>query len=122
MSLHHFADSLTTCVVLEGGDIIVVEESEGPSPSDGVYIEIKGSIDEGITAASWSPDEELLAITTKANTVVFMSRTFDGVTDTAMTAEDLKASKHVSVGWVRRKHSFREGVQKHSETLQYPRK
>ncbi|KAI0909109.1 IKI3 family-domain-containing protein [Ustulina deusta] len=107
VSLHHFADSLTTCVVLEGGDIIVVvEESEGPSPSDGVYIEIKGSIDQGITAASWSPDEELLAITTKANTVVFMSRTFDGVTDTAMTAEDLKASKHVSVGWGKKETQF----------------
>ncbi|KAJ3558194.1 hypothetical protein NPX13_g9761 [Xylaria arbuscula] len=106
VSLHHFADSLTTCLVLEGGDIVVVVESEGQSSSDGVYIEIKGSIDEGITAASWSPDEELLAITTKANTVVFMSRTFDGITDATMTAEDLKASKHVSVGWGKKETQF----------------
>ncbi|KAI1281814.1 IKI3 family-domain-containing protein [Xylaria sp. FL0933] len=106
VSLHHFADSLTTCLVLEGGDIVVVVESEGSSPSDGVHIEIKGSIDEGITAASWSPDEELLAITTKAKTVVFMSRTFDGITDMTMTAEDLKASKHVSVGWGKKETQF----------------
>lgn len=106
MSLHHFADSLTTCLVLEGGDIVVVVESETQSSSDGVYIEIKGSIDEGITAASWSPDEELLAITTKAKTVVFMSRTFDGITDVVMTAEDLKASKHVSVGWGKKETQF----------------
>ncbi|KAI0426308.1 IKI3 family-domain-containing protein [Xylaria sp. FL1042] len=106
VSLHHFADSLTTCLVLEGGDIVVVVESEGPSPSDGVYIEIKGSIDEGITAASWSPDEELLAITTKAKTVFFISRTFDGITGTIMTAEDLKASKHVSVGWGKKETQF----------------
>ncbi|KAI0194858.1 IKI3 family protein [Xylaria flabelliformis] len=106
VSLHHFADSLTTCLVLEGGDIVVVRESEVPSPSEGVHIEIMGSVDEGITAASWSPDEELLAITTKANTVIFMSRTFDGVTDMAMTAEDLKASKHVSVGWGKKETQF----------------
>ncbi|KAK5629375.1 hypothetical protein RRF57_005090 [Xylaria bambusicola] len=106
VSLHHFADSLTTCLVLEGGDIVIVVESEGQSSSDSVYIEIKGSIDEGITAASWSPDEELLAITTKAKTVVFMSRMFDGITDVAMTVEDLNASKHVSVGWGKKETQF----------------
>ncbi|KAJ2985322.1 hypothetical protein NUW58_g5597 [Xylaria curta] len=106
VSLHHFADNLTTCLVLEGGDIVAVQESEGASTSDGVHIEIMGSIDEGITAASWSPDEELLAITTKAKTVVFMSRTFDGITDMVMTAEDLKASKHVSVGWGKKETQF----------------
>lgn len=106
MDLHHFADSLTTCLVLEGGDIVIVRESEGQSPLDGVHIEIMGSIDDGITAASWSPDEELLVITTKAKTVVFMSRTFDGIADTAVTAEDLNASKHVSVGWGKKETQF----------------
>jgi elongator complex protein 1 len=69
-------------------------------------IEIVGSVDAGITAAKWSPDEELLAITTKADTVVFMSRTFEGITDVAMTAEDLKASNHVSVGWGKKETQF----------------
>ncbi|CAJ2511583.1 Uu.00g072080.m01.CDS01 [Anthostomella pinea] len=106
VSLHHFSDSLTTCLVLEGGDIVIVQETEGSSPADGVHIEIMGGIDEGITAASWSPDEELLAITTKANTMVFMSRNFDGITDMTMTADDLKASKHVSVGWGKKETQF----------------
>ncbi|KAI1175770.1 IKI3 family-domain-containing protein [Nemania sp. FL0916] len=106
VSLHHFADSLTTCLVFEGGDITVVRESENSSPSDGVHIEIMGSIDEGITAASWSPDEELLAVTTKADTVIFMTREFDGITNINLTAEDLKASKHVSVGWGKKETQF----------------
>ena len=89
VSLHHFSDTLTTCLVLEGGDIVIVQESEDSSPQDGVHIEIMGSIDDGITAARWSPDEELLAIATKANTVVFMSRSFEGITDATMTADDL---------------------------------
>lgn len=106
VSLHHFGDTLTTCLVLEGGDIVVVQESDGVNPRDGVHIEIMGSIDDGITAASWSPDEELLAITTKANTAVFMSRSFDGITDNTMTSDDLKASKHVSVGWGKKETQF----------------
>ncbi|KAI1766571.1 IkappaB kinase complex, IKAP component [Hypoxylon sp. FL1150] len=106
VSLHYFSDTLTACLVLEGGDIVVVQVPEGEIPQDGVHIEIMGSIDEGITAASWSPDEELLAITTKANTVVFMSRSFDGITDMTMTADDLKESKHVSVGWGKKETQF----------------
>ncbi|KAI2468252.1 IkappaB kinase complex, IKAP component [Annulohypoxylon bovei var. microspora] len=106
VSSHHFSDTLTTCLVLEGGDIIVVRESEGLNPQDGAHIEIMGSIDEGITAASWSPDEELLAITTKANTAVFMSRGFDGITDMTLTVDDLKESKHVSVGWGKKETQF----------------
>ncbi|KAI0852097.1 IkappaB kinase complex, IKAP component [Daldinia vernicosa] len=106
ISSHHFSDTSTTCLVLEGGDIVVVQELEGPNSHDGVHIEIQGSVDEGITAASWSPDEELLAITTKSNTVIFMSRSFDCIADMTMSVDDLKASKHVSVGWGKKETQF----------------
>lgn len=88
---------------MAGGDIVVVKED--PLPGED-RIEIVGSIDEGITGAKWSPDEELLAITTKVNTLVFMSQNFEGVTDITMTAEDLKASNHVSVGWGKKETQF----------------
>ncbi|KAK8133933.1 IKI3 family protein [Apiospora sp. TS-2023a] len=104
VSLHHFSDNLTTILVLEGGDIVLVRESD--NPQDGVHIEIMGSIDEGITAAKWSPDEELLAIATKARTIVFMSRNFEGITDATMTLDDLKLSKQVSVGWGKKETQF----------------
>ncbi|PVH84364.1 elongator complex protein-like protein 1 [Cadophora sp. DSE1049] len=104
LSLHYFGDNLTACLVLAGGDITVVREE--PQVGED-RIEIVGSVDEGITAARWSPDEELLAITTKADTLVFMSRSFEGVTDVGMTAEDLKASNHVSVGWGKKETQFK---------------
>ncbi|KAK6084118.1 elongator complex protein (IKI3 family protein) [Seiridium cupressi] len=104
VSLHHFSDTLSTVLVLEGGDIVLVKEYE--NPQDGVHIEIMGSIDEGITTASWSPDEELLAISTKAQTLVFMSRSFEGITDATMSPEDLKLSKQVSVGWGKKETQF----------------
>lgn len=90
--------------MLEGGDIITVQEDE--FSNDGAHIEIVGSIDDGIAAARWSPDEELLAVVTKANSLIFMGASFDPVAEVAMTAEDLKASKHVSVGWGKRETQF----------------
>lgn len=103
MSLYYFGDSQSACLVLAGGDIIVVREDPLP---DEDRIEIVGSVDVGISAARWSPDEELLAITTKADTVVFMSRSFEGIMDVEMTAEDLKASNHVNVGWGKKETQF----------------
>jgi len=104
LNIHYFADSLTACLVLAGGDIVIVRED----PLQGEdKIEIVGSVDAGITAARWSPDEELLAISTKADTVVWMSRSFEGITDTIMTSEDLKASNHVSVGWGKKETQFK---------------
>jgi elongator complex protein 1 len=102
--LQYFGDSLTACVVLAGGDIVVVRE-EPQTGED--RIEIVGSVDAGVSAAKWSPDEDLLAICTKADTFIFMSRSFDGITDVAMTSEDLKASNHVSVGWGKKETQFK---------------
>ncbi|KAI9371538.1 IKI3 family-domain-containing protein [Aspergillus egyptiacus] len=103
LSLHYFADNLTTCLVLEGGDIIIVREEPLPGEDK---IEIVGSVDVGITAAAWSPDEELLALTTAANTFLYMTREFENVAEITLTPEDLKASQHVSVGWGKRETQF----------------
>lgn len=95
---------MITCLVLAGGDIVVVSY-EPQSAKD--RIEIIGSVEEGITGARWSPDEDILAITTKANTVVFMSRSFEVITDITMSSENLKASNHVSVGWGKKETQFK---------------
>ncbi|KAL7921536.1 IKI3 family domain-containing protein [Trichoderma austrokoningii] len=104
VNLQYLSGSATTCIVLEGGDIVTVREEPG-GPFD-VHIEIMGSIDAGIAAARWSPDGELLAVVTKADTVVFMGSTFDPVSEVTMTEDDLQASKHVSVGWGKKETQF----------------
>ncbi|EOO00048.1 putative elongator complex protein [Phaeoacremonium minimum UCRPA7] len=105
VNLHYFGDTQTACLVLAGGDIVIVKEEDFPSP-DGVHIEIVGSIDAGIKTARWSPDEELIVISTGADTLVFMSRGFDAIAEATMTSDDLKASKHVSVGWGKKETQF----------------
>lgn len=104
VNLQYLSGSGTTCLVMEGGDIVTIQEDQ--FSEDGARIEIMGSIDAGISSAKWSPDEELLIVTTKANNVIFMGSGFDPVTEVLMTADDLKASKHVSVGWGKKETQF----------------
>lgn len=106
LSLQYLSGTGTTCLCLEGGDIITVQEDSFASDGGGAHIEIMGSIDAGIAAARWSPDEELLAVVTKAGSVIFMGSSFDPVVEISMTVEDLKASKHVSVGWGKKETQF----------------
>ncbi|KAM5455745.1 putative elongator complex protein 1 [Microsporum audouinii] len=103
LSLQYFPDTLIICLVLEGGDIIIVREEPQPGEDK---IEIVGSVDAGISGAAWSPDEELLAISTKANTLLYMTRDFEGTADIALSQEDLKISQHVSVGWGKKETQF----------------
>lgn len=104
LDLHYFSDSSTACLVLAGGDLIVVREEPQAGEEK---IEIVGSVDAGISAAAWSPDEELLAITTRASTLLYMTRDFENVTDVTLTPDDLKASNHVSVGWGKKETQFK---------------
>ncbi|KAF2235143.1 IKI3-domain-containing protein [Viridothelium virens] len=104
LSLHYLPDIATICLILAGGDIYIVREE----PEAGQErIEIVGSVDAGITAADWSPDEELLAISTGAGTFLFMTREFEEVTNVTFGPEDLKLSKHVSVGWGKSETQFK---------------
>jgi elongator complex protein 1 len=103
LSLQYFADNLTAILVLEGGDIIIVREDSQPGEDK---IEILGSVDAGITAAAWSPDEELLAITTRASTLLYMTREFENVAEITFTPGDLALSRHVSVGWGKKETQF----------------
>ena len=104
LDIHHLSDTKSVCLVLAGGDIVIVREA--PVAGD-EKIEIVGSADAGILAAAWSPDEELLALVSKSNTLIFMSRNFELVTEAGFSKRDLLLSKHVSVGWGKAETQFK---------------
>lgn len=92
---------------MAGGDIVTVaEDEEGTAIPGEAHVEIVGTLSPSIAAARWSPDEELLVIATGDGKVVFMSRSFDVIAEVALSAEDLKLSKHVSVGWGKKETQF----------------
>ena len=110
LDLHCFSDTKTDSLILAGGDIVVVREEPLPGEEP---IEIVGSIDTGIRAASWSPDEELLCVATGAETLLFMTRDFESIANLTLSTEDLKISNHVSVGWGKKETQFKgRGVAK----------
>ncbi|KAJ4357966.1 putative elongator complex protein 1 [Didymosphaeria variabile] len=114
LSLHHFADSSTSCLVLAGGDIILAREH----PEHGQdLVEIVGSVDAGISAAAWSPDDELLAIVTQADTLLLMSRDIDNIASVTFSSGDVDVSNHVSVGWGKKETQFKG---KRARALQDP--
>lgn len=114
LNIRHFSDSSTTCLVLAGGDIILVREN--PLHNEEL-VEIVGSVDAGISAAAWSPDEELLAITTQANTLLLMTREIENITSITLAPEDVNVSNHVSVGWGKKETQFKG---KRARALQDP--
>jgi elongator complex protein 1 len=96
ISLQHFGDTKSCFVVLKGGDLVVTREEPFPGEE---AIEIVATVDDGILAASWSPDEEILAIFTGQFSLVLMSRDFEPIADVKISLDDHKISNHVSVGW-----------------------
>lgn len=114
LSLHHFSDSSTSCLILAGGDIILVRENPVQNEE---LVEIVGSVDMGISAAAWSPDEELLAITTLADTLLLMSRDIENIASVTLAPEDVNVSSHVSVGWGKKETQFKG---KRARALQDP--
>jgi elongator complex protein 1 len=104
LDLHSFADTRSISVIFGNGDIVAVRQE--PLPGEET-IEIVGTIDAGIAATAWSPDEELVAFATKADTLLLMTRDFEPLSDIALSADDLKVSNHVSVGWGKKETQFK---------------
>lgn len=103
LDLHFFSDTGSACIVFDNGDIVVVREN----PANEERIEIVGSIDAGISAAAWSPDEEILVVTTGASTFIYLTRDFEELVSVELTAQDLSISDHVSVGWGKKETQFK---------------
>ena len=103
LDFHRFPDIKLECLVFASGDLVTMQET----PDQQVEVEIAGSVDVGLVAATWSPDEELLVLVSKTDTVIFMSRDFDEVANISLSDADLSTSKQVSVGWGKTETQFR---------------
>lgn len=106
LNVAFFPDTSTVVLVLSTGDIYQATNTDiNPNYAD-ANIEIVGSIEEGIAAAKWSPDEEVLALATNVGTFILLTRNFHPISETKILPEDLSISKHVSVGWGKKETQF----------------
>lgn len=109
ISFAHFADSNQLVFVLKNGDIITATY-DGFSDSidpDQTMVEIVGSIDSGLQAASWSSDEETLVLVTNERSVILLSRMFEPIAEATLQEQDSELSNHVDVGWGSKETQFK---------------
>ncbi|CAE6510165.1 APG_G0038810.mRNA.1.CDS.1 [Saccharomyces cerevisiae] len=107
LSFVHFADINQLVFVFEQGDIITATYDPVSLDPAETLIEIMGTIDNGIAAAQWSYDEETLAMVTKDRNVVVLSKLYEPISEYHLEVDDLKISKHVTVGWGKKETQFR---------------
>lgn len=125
LSFTHFVDSYQLIFVFDCGDIITATYDPNQSDSDLTTVEIVGTIDDGLLAATWSPDEETLSILSKENKLILLSRLFEPIAEKLLNPDDIKItdSKHVSVGWGKKETQFKgkgfKALEREKEALKH---
>lgn len=105
VDLQYLGEEDSLCIIMKGGDIVIVRLGAAAEPGDAVLI--IGSVDQTILAAQWSPDHEILAILS-ATSISLLTSQFETLAMVAFTGDDLApSSKQVSVGWGRSETQFR---------------
>ncbi|KAK6459309.1 RNA polymerase II Elongator subunit [Scheffersomyces xylosifermentans] len=125
LSFNHFVESCQLVFVFSNGDIITAEYDSVSPDYDSTVVEIVGSIDVGLLASNWSPDEETLAILTAENKLLLLSRLFEPICERNLDPNDIKItdSKHVSVGWGKKETQFKgrgfKALEREKEALKH---
>lgn len=107
LSFIHFSELNQLIFVFKHGDIISATYDPTTFDPLNTVVEIVGTIDNGIEAAQWSHDEETLALVIKDRKVVLLSKIFEPIAEYQLEIDDLKKSKHVTVGWGKKETQFR---------------
>ncbi|KAE8543492.1 hypothetical protein D1P53_000206 [Cryptococcus gattii VGV] len=97
LSLHYLADERSLVILLAGGDIATLA-LHGPDGSP-APVEVVGSVDSGIKAAAWSPDDEQIILVTGEDNLVCMTRNFDVVHEEPLRSQAFGQDKFINVGW-----------------------
>ncbi|WWC91266.1 uncharacterized protein L201_006209 [Kwoniella dendrophila CBS 6074] len=104
LNLHYLPDDRSLVILLAGGDIatLALEGSDG-----GVApVEVVGSVDSGIKAAAWAPDDEQIVLVTGENNLVCMTRHFDVIHEEPLRSDDFGEDKFINVGWGSKQTQF----------------
>ncbi|KAF5365923.1 hypothetical protein D9758_006686 [Tetrapyrgos nigripes] len=101
ISLRFIPDCQGLVVVTRGGDITMISsESEEPTT------EVQGTVDDGILAASWGPDDTLLVLVTAVGKLILMTSTFDVLSEAPVETADFGEDAPINVGWGSKQTQF----------------
>ncbi|XP_061691205.1 elongator complex protein 1 isoform X2 [Syngnathoides biaculeatus] len=115
VGLQDLAEVESACLATAGGDVVIFDLNTG-------QLECVGSVDSGLTAMSWSPDEELVVFTTGQETVIMMTKSFEPITEFAIHQDGFGEGKFITVGWGKKETQFhgsegKEAAQKKAQNV-----
>ncbi|XP_048826491.1 elongator complex protein 1 [Brienomyrus brachyistius] len=99
VGIQDLPDQESVCVATAAGDVILYNFSTS-------QLECVGSVDSGLTAMCWSPDQELVVFTTGQETIIVMTKDFDPITEVAIHQDDFGEDKFITVGWGKKETQF----------------
>ncbi|RDB24885.1 Elongator complex protein 1 [Hypsizygus marmoreus] len=68
--------------------------------------EVEGTVEPGILAASWSPDDQLLVLVTAEDKLMLLTSTFDVFSEGALHAAEFGEDAPINVGWGSKQTQF----------------
>ncbi|KAH7883327.1 pol II transcription elongation factor [Phlebopus sp. FC_14] len=107
VSLRVLAETSHLVLVTLAGDIVVWElEESGHFVGDA---DVQGSVESGIVAAAWSPDDAILTLVTKQN-VILMTSMFDVISEVPLQTTDFGEDAPINVGWGSKETQFHGSI------------
>ncbi|KAF8963616.1 IKI3 family-domain-containing protein [Flammula alnicola] len=101
ISLRFMAETRKIAAIMRGGDVIVISIEEEGAPSD-----VEGTFEYGILAASWNPDESVVAIITGEHKLIILTSTFDVLSEGPLYVQDFGEDVPINVGWGSKQTQF----------------
>ncbi|KAG2231182.1 IKI3 family-domain-containing protein [Thamnidium elegans] len=98
------ADLQVACLCTFNGDIMLFSKERFEKGEEAM--EIIGSVDSGIHALAWSPDQDLVVLITGEKKVLEMTQDFDTITEFELHVEDQGEGVQHSVGWGSKETQF----------------
>ncbi|KAJ8268913.1 hypothetical protein COCON_G00115200 [Conger conger] len=99
VGIQDLPDQESLCVATASGDVILYNLNTS-------QLECVGSVDSGLTRMSWSPDQELVTLTTGQETIIMMTKDFEPITEVGIHQDDFGEGKFITVGWGKKETQF----------------
>ncbi|XP_069025578.1 LOW QUALITY PROTEIN: elongator complex protein 1 [Embiotoca jacksoni] len=99
VGLQDLAELQSACLATAGGDVVLFNLNT-------CKLECVGNVDSGLTSMSWSPDGELVTLTTGQETIIMMTKDFEPITEVRIHQDDFGEGKFITVGWGKKETQF----------------
>lgn len=99
LDLVYLFNTQSVCFATQSGDVILYNR-------DTKELECAGSVDDGLRAMGWSPDQEIVVLVTGHETVILMTRQFEPLLESPLHPPQFGEREPVTVGWGKKETQF----------------